>query len=283
MKKIMLATDFSERSDRALRRATLLARQFGGGIDLVHVVDDDRPGRIVDSERAEGEDLLLDLAGTLREIDGVDCKCRIVLATPFAGIVQAAEDVAPDLLVLGCHRRQVLRDTFVGTTAERTIRSVGCPVLMVNAVPASPYRQILLTTDLSDGSQEALQRFVELGIGAQSRSSVLHVFDAHMPRRALSRREQDDYLEDQRHDAVASLQGFMASVGPLPSRQIVRHEETTASNEILKAAGEEAADLVVIGTSSRRGLAKLLLGSVAERVLHASTVDVLAIPPLRQV
>lgn len=58
MKTIMVATDFSERSDRALRRATLLARQFEATMLLVHVVDDDQPRRIVDAERDEATKLL---------------------------------------------------------------------------------------------------------------------------------------------------------------------------------------------------------------------------------
>lgn len=43
MKKIMFATDFSERSDRALRRAVILARAHDAVLEIVHVVDDDRP------------------------------------------------------------------------------------------------------------------------------------------------------------------------------------------------------------------------------------------------
>src|SRR5690606_41997888 len=57
------------------------------------------------------------------------------------------------------------RDVFVGTTAERTIRSVECPVLMVNATPAGQYRHVLQTTDLSVPSRDGLQRFQNLGLG----------------------------------------------------------------------------------------------------------------------
>ena len=170
MKKIMVATDFSERSDRALRRATLLARQFEATMQLVHVVDDDQPRRIVDAERDEATTLLRQIAATLRDVDGVTCETRVILASPFVGIAQAVADATPDLLVIGPHRRQVLRDVFIGTTAERTIRSVDCPVLMVNATPAGHYRHVLQTTDLSDGSRDALLRFYELA----EKSRVVH-------------------------------------------------------------------------------------------------------------
>ncbi len=50
MRTIMFATDFSERSDRALRRAVILAPAHGAALEIVHVVDDDQPRRIVDHE-----------------------------------------------------------------------------------------------------------------------------------------------------------------------------------------------------------------------------------------
>ncbi len=56
MKKILVATYFSTRSDRAIRRATLLAKKFGSAVSLIHVVDDDRPRRIVDAEPRLGRD-----------------------------------------------------------------------------------------------------------------------------------------------------------------------------------------------------------------------------------
>ena len=186
MKSIMVATDFSERSDRAMRRATLLARQSGAELSLVHVVDNDQPRRIVDSERDVAEQLLREQAFTLRDVDGVNCGARVVLADPFAGIIQAANDGVPDLLVVGPHRRQALRDIFLGTTAERTIRSVARPVLMANAPPVGPYRHVLLATDLSEESRYVANVVTGLDLAPQARMSVLYVFDAPELQLAMS-------------------------------------------------------------------------------------------------
>jgi len=285
MKKIMVATDFSERSDRALRRATLLARQFDASILLVHVVDDDQPRRIVDAERDEATTLLRQMAATLRDVDSVTCETRVILASPFVGIAQAVADATPDLLVIGPHRRQVLRDVFIGTTAERTIRSVDCPILMVNATPAGHYRHVLQTTDLSDGSRDALLRFQSLGLADHARTSLLHIFDAPALRLAFShsipKDDQKHYLEDEQRDASLDLARFLSSTDLGRLRQIVRYEATPAPHEILKAAGEEQADLIVMSTHGRSGLAKMLIGSVTEQVLRTAQIDVLAIPPHR--
>ncbi|MDO9525556.1 MAG: universal stress protein [Gemmobacter sp.] len=279
----MLATDFSERSDRALRRAVLLARAEGAALDLVHVVDDDRPRRIVDHEVNDARQLLGELARTLKDMDGVSCSSQVLLDDPFSGIVKAAANAAPDLLVIGPHRRQILRDAFVGTTAERTIRSVSCPVLMVNGPPVGPWRQILLTTDLSDNAGSALRRFVGLGIGAGAQVSVMSVFDAPALRLAMSdsmgKAGQQDYLADLRADARQNLSAAMAQVGLSQAEMVVRYEETTVAKEILRAAEELKADMIVISTQGKGAVARLVLGSVAQQVLRDSTVDVLAIPP----
>lgn len=78
MKKIMLATDFSERSDRALRRAVILARAHDVVLEIVHVVDDDRTRRIVDHEVDDARQLLGEHARSLKDLDGVSCSTQIV-------------------------------------------------------------------------------------------------------------------------------------------------------------------------------------------------------------
>lgn len=283
MKKIMLATDFSERSDRALRRATLLARQFGGTLSIVHVVDDDQPRRIVDSERNVASELLRELRNTVQKVDGISSETRVMLADPFAGIARAAEEEAPDLLVIGSHRRQALRDVFVGTTAERTIRSVDCPVLMVNAPPVGSYRHVMLTTDMSEGAENAVRTCIALGIMSQADASFLYVYDAPATRLAMSHTvpvdDREAYLEEQRKEAARSLAEFVKRTGMRSSRQLVRFGLRATADEILEATKEEETNLIVLGTEGRSGVAKFFLGSVAEAVLRSADRDVLAVPP----
>lgn len=82
MKQIVAATDLSERSDRAIRRAILLARQFGGEITLVHVIDDDRPAALVQSEQAKATELVEQQGRSVADIDGVTCTSRVILGDP---------------------------------------------------------------------------------------------------------------------------------------------------------------------------------------------------------
>ena len=75
------------------------------------------------------------------------CEPRVVLGDLFQAIVRTAEDANSDLILIGPQRSEVLREVFVDPTAERTIRNSARPVSMANAVPASPYKRILVAID----------------------------------------------------------------------------------------------------------------------------------------
>lgn len=285
MKRILLATDFSERSDRGLRRATLVAREVGAALTLMHAVDDDRPKHIVERARGDAEALLRQLRATLKDVDGLQSEVRLILGEASEAILLAVREQAPDLLVIGPHRRQIFRDIFAGTTAERTIRAVGCPVLMANAAPVGAYRHVMVTTDLSEGSRASIIAYLQLDLFKQARHSILHVFDAPMLRLLMSHEipkdEKDAHLAEQQTNATRLLAEFRASANATKFGPILRYGAATASREILNAAAEAGADLVVVGTQSKLGIERFLLGSVAEKVLRDSPVDVLAIPPKR--
>ncbi len=282
MQSMMLATDFSERSDRALRRAVLLARQTGARIHLVHVVDDDRPRRLVDREASDARALLDELASTLGTIDTVSCETHIIRADPFAGINEAVNTLRPDLLILGPHRRQLLKDAFVGTTAERTIRKVDCPVLMVNALPVAPYKQALLTTDLSDCAGNALNRFQRLQHSMNLDATIVHVFETPALNLAmadtLSGESQQDYIRNLRSDALRNLATQLRTIRISRLTEVVRPVDVSVAHEILATASDIHADVIVMSTHGRHLLARWALGSVTEQVLQASTIDVLTVP-----
>ena len=285
MRKILVATDLSARADRAIRRATLLAIKFEASLHLVHVVDDDRPRRIIEPERDTASAILDKQARSLREFDGVACTASVVLGRLPDEIVKATREAAADVVMMGSHRHRGLQDVFIGTTAERTIRSSRRPLLVANGVPASPYRHILAAVDFSESSAEALLAIGALGLDKDVTISVLHVFDAparkHMSLASASREELEHYIAKEEAVAGRELAAFLQRTVAFPARNLVKLVETTTSHAICATAEEVSADLVVVGTHGRTGIANFLLGSVAQGVLHAAERDVLTIPARR--
>lgn len=282
MKTILVPTDFSERSDRAIRRAVLLARQTGATLSLVHVVDDDRPAPLVATACDAAGTLLDDQARTLRQSDGIECTAQVVAADPFAGIALAAEQTAADLIVIGPHRRHLLEDVFTGTTAERTIRASRVPVLMANGVPSAGYAQALLAVDLSDCAAGAVNSVTALGLCQARSTAALYVFDAPgtglVAGGSLSAGRAQDYLREEADHARKALAGFLARLPGVASELLVKPGATSPARVILETAREISADLLILATHGRTGASRLLLGSVADEVLRAADRDVLAVP-----
>ena len=279
--RILVATDFSPRSDRALRRGILLARQNATELLLTHVVDDDQPQRLIDVERREAAALLDELASTVRESDGIECQSHVAIGDAFEGIVRMAEETGVDLLVLGPHRRQVLRDVFIGTTAERVLRTSRIPVLLANGVPARPYRKVLIATDLSNYAYAAADTAKQLGLLATVDIIALHVIDSiesgPITRAAMTIKEVDDQAAKLTQRLTDELAAFARKLDIVAGLRVVRPSEESTPMAINNYAKETKADLIVVGTRARSGFEKWLLGSVAEGVLGHAEVDVLAV------
>ncbi|MGE0336620.1 MAG: universal stress protein [Gammaproteobacteria bacterium] len=283
--RILVATDFSSRSDRALRRALLLARDLGRPLALVHVVDDDQPDRVVKAERETAALLLHEQAQTLHRVDGVECLTRILEGDAHEAIADAATKLAAALVVVGPHRRRRFKDVFVGTTAERVIRTSRCPVLVADAVPAGSYRHLLLAVDLSPASADVIRAVETLGLARQAAITVVHAFDVfddpRLARASFDPDSQQRFVDEARARAAHALDTFLAELGFEPAVRLVRLNDSSAGHVVCDTAVEVAADLIALGTHGRSGLDKLLLGSVAQEVLQVTTVDVLAVPPRR--
>ena len=284
MKRILVATDFSTRSDRALRRAMLIARRRAASLSLVHVVDDDQPAELIEAQRRAAAELLDRIARTTCAEDDVPADVTVTTGDAFAAILQAAEEKDADLIVVGPHRRQLL-DMFVGTTAERTIRRSRRPVLMANSLPSGPHARALLAVDLDAASRTAVEAARRLGLIDRIETIVLHLFDAPalgMMRRGLAPPEEiDQYLGGELRRARAELDAFLAGAGIEGVPTLLRPHGQSPASAILDCADEQEADLIVVGTNQRDGLRRFILGSVAQQVLLDARPDVLVVPHAR--
>lgn len=282
MKRLMIATDFSTRSDRALRRAALLARQLNAELVLTHVIDDDLPGPVMENRKSEADKLLSELCLTLRDVDGVPCTSRLLEGDPVEALGQAAQECSASVVILGPCRKRILRDTFIDTTAERAIRRSDVPVLMANALPTGFYSRVLIATDFSENALLAARKVHELGILSSTEIIALHAFDTPardmMTRAIMSNDEIDQYAASSSADAGREMKAFLGQLGFPTARSVVELFQISPAETILEACRRFEVDLVVMGTQGAGGIARLVMGSVAGEVLRRTQVDVLAIP-----
>lgn len=284
--QIIAATDFSTRSNRALRQAGLLAQSSGARVAIVHVVDDDRPESLLDLEKREAERIISEQIGAMRELQGVDCRAVVSKGSAFRGILQTAETLAADLIVMGTHRRSILRDIFVGTTVERVVRTGPFPVLMVNNEAQRRYENVMATIDMSAASANALRKARRVGLLAGVRTTLLHAFFP-MARGKLfiagaDNESMQQYVTDERKRANDELAAFLVANSIEASGWKMTLEEGAPIEAISRAVKLLSPDLLIMGTHGKSNFLKILIGSVAEEAMRTLDVDILAVPPAKE-
>ncbi len=295
IRKILHATDFSPASRPALDFALLWAEIHEAELVLLNVLT----LRTADPFNAEHHfpqpDELLERLQTLADSEmstllephrNRPLEIREIVRTGFdpeREILAVAAEVGADLLVLGTHGRRGPAHLLLGSVAAVVLRGADCPVLVVpsrHTRPVTALKRILVPVDFSDASRKAVRHAAELAMTAGARLDLLHVIpplDAALPMNpggigAVS------IVSDLEPAAKAELESM---IGELPAgvsaQSAVWHGAVVGS--ILNRAQESEADLIVLGTTGRTGLDRLLLGSVAENVARLSDRPTLVVPP----
>ena len=144
LKSILVATDFGEASDLALAYGREMARAFGATLHVLHVADDvyvrlggDAYVTVLPELQKELEqDALKKLDDLLIDNDPNPVAVKKVVMTSSATaacIVEYANDQHIGLVIAGTHGRGAVAHLFVGSVAERVVRTATCPVLTVRA------------------------------------------------------------------------------------------------------------------------------------------------------
>jgi universal stress protein A len=133
LRKILVPIDFSDCSKKALDYAIPFARQFGAELNLLHVVEPYPAIPEMAPYDAENiEDGRLELEALRKDLGNVGpCSTLVRKGAPPTEITSAARDLDADLIIISTHGRTGLSRVFLGSTAERVVRSAPCPVLIV--------------------------------------------------------------------------------------------------------------------------------------------------------
>jgi len=285
LERIGVGTNFSPQADVALGAAVALARATHARIDLVHVVH--RPPlyeRMVLSEQKLVADLEEKAKTHLQQLAsapayaGVPITVHARVGAPYAEILTVAREQRHDLIVVGARQRGALSDLLIGSTAERVLRKAGTPVLLAKTPLGDPPQCILAPTDFSDASRPALEEAIALARRWQARLVLLHVIEPIVQAYAwASDLAGGEIYVIEPEELQPEWDVLLKSLDLSGVRWEQRTIKGDVSTTVAAAAQELPADLVVVGTHGRTGLAHALLGSVAEGVARAVGRSVLAV------
>ena len=282
MKSILLATDFSERSDRAVGRAIALAKTHGATLHLVHIIDDDLPSRIGGGRQSAAAAQLEGLSDAVRQ-EGVECVISLKRGEAHEAISEAAAESAAELVVIGSHRRDPMRNAFIGTTAERMIRVGATPVLIVRAEDPKDYGCAVVAVNFAEEGIGHIRRLQQLGLAGNDCLIPVFGYDAGqfqlMRRAGTSLAELKAVFEEEKKTVAPVIDEMMREAGLNPSQALVKPVLFNTPDTILKAAAEAKADLLVVGARRKTVFKRYTLGSVSEACLLRAEVDLLVLPP----
>lgn len=283
-RRILLATDLSARSDRALDRAATLAESWQAELIAVHALEqtddfyaNDLERRLPfwrkspDAARIVVEQLRHDMMlQTTAKIHAMVEKGR-----PADVIVRAATTQGCDLIVTGIARDETLGRFWLGSTVDELLRRTRVPLLLVKQRARTSYRNIIVAVDFSDSSRHALR--TAMAFFPDEKLGVFHASGAPMP---LGVTDPARYQEDCRTLAAREGADFLANAG-LMDRQRNNLELLVEYGRPAQLIGQyvrdRGVDLVVLATHGRSALFEIFLGSTAKDILSSLPCDVLVV------
>jgi nucleotide-binding universal stress UspA family protein len=195
------------------------------------------------------------------------------------------------LVIMTTHGHGAVNRFWLGSVADHILRRVHVPVLLLRPTQGTPHTEFRRIVVALDGSSEG-ERPLEpaLALGSLTRDALHTLVQVVEPpvslitRLAMSpARERPHWREQQENCARSYLErvatrlrsrGVSVATEMIPARGV--------GEQILGFAQRSGADLIVVGTHAARGMERLLLGSVADKVIRGSTQPVLVVPTLQQ-
>lgn len=278
LEKILVATDFGKSAGDAVQTARTLAGAFGSEIIFIHVIPDvsDSPENLRTLKAASRDRLRKLKAELVRE--GIRAGDSVVaVGSAFDQIIQASELLDVNVIVAGSGDNAEKGAGRLGVTAERLVRKAGKPVWVVKAGAAPVFKRMLCAVDFSDPSRRALANAIHLARTFQAELTVLTVAESlpylHVSTATIAAEAHAKCRRQERREFDAFLKQFDFS--DVACTKVVR--QGVAHQEILKLAHEWSAGLLIMGSVGRTGLSRILLGSVAAKVIRELPCPVITV------
>jgi len=282
IKSVLAATDLSDSSRDAVSRAALLCLEHGAELELLHVLENLPPHAMLSMDQVL-EDARRELQKDAETLvpSGVACHLAVETGKDFVAIVRRARTLMADVIVVGAHGHHILRDYILGTTAEKLIRKAAFPVLVVKQTPQAAYRRLLVPTDFSEASRQALVAACVIAPGASI--DLLHVYgfwgEGRLSMAGAGVEALESYRQQTEDSVKVAMDEWLQGVD-LAGHQVEPHfRQGHAATVIADFVAERQHDLVAMGTSGRSGLPYILLGSVTEQALRTIPCDTLTVRP----
>lgn len=285
--KILVAVDSSSESAFAARDAAVRLWPAGTTVRVISVIEPVYGWTLPDMEQAlqDSAQQTVEAASQWFQQAGLQTSTAVLTGDPKNVIVNEASDWDAGFVIIGAHSTHGVMQFLLGGVARAVTRLAPCSVEIVRRVPDLQPLKILLATDGSECSKAAALSIARRPWAEGTQFRILSVVEPSAPlfrppyfsHEAMEEMRGNDMERAQK--AVACAEQILGGAG-LEASYTVAVPAATPKELILSEAAEWGAELIVVGSHGRRGVNRLLLGSVSEAVaLHAQcSVEIIRQP-----
>lgn len=271
MKKILVPVDFSKHSEYALGVASKIAKQHGAGIVLLHMIgiSDSVLANSEIAEEAEAKYYLKLAKEKIKQytekeyLRALSLEAIIQNYKDFEEVTNVAAEKNCDLVVMGSHGTSGLSELFVGSNTEKVVRTSDVPVIVIK----KPHEDFTIKKIVmaSDFAKESISVYKKAEAFAKLYKASLEIVYVNTT--------GANFIG---HDIVEKkMEAFKKELGT--DVQINFYSHPSLERGIFKYCLEKDADLLVIPTHGRKGLAHFVVGSLAENVSNHAKIPVMTI------
>lgn len=278
--------------------AKAFAADSGAAILLISVVDVSTEFAAWMQDSTDTEDFEHEKQSTQKYLDtvaarfdGSDVQTVVLAGRPEIEILSAAEQTVDPIIVMSSHGRSGFNRLLVGSVASRVVHSASCPVVVVRASdsgepmePVTTIQKVLVPLDGSDFAENALEAV------QASLPKSLHIHLVRVPESMTwqgsgygtgmaNYQMVESFMESSRAEATDYLTKVAARLEARGHSVTWEVREGVIAEAIVAAADEQDVDLVVIATHGRTGFRRVVMGSVAERVLREASAPLMMVRP----
>ncbi|MDE8652817.1 universal stress protein [Novosphingobium album (ex Liu et al. 2023)] len=280
-RKILVATDLTPRCDRAVDRAVQLAEEFGAELIAAHIMDPtETPQYYIDRSRRSWRrlpDPVERMRWRLkRDLAGASEKIRVIVeeGNPAEKLVDLAIREQCDLIVTGDAGPESLSRMIFGSTVNRIVRGSTAPVLMVHDRPTRRYRDIVIATDFSEASLQALRSVA--AFFPKSDLTLFHGYDIPYAGFIVDR-DIESELRSIEKEITAKFMSDPRIEPKMKSRTAVVIQHGSPEALLGDFIDDRSIDLTVIGSHGRGAIFDALIGSNAKRLVERLEGDLLIV------
>jgi nucleotide-binding universal stress UspA family protein len=263
MNKILVPTDFSEQARNALKVAAMMAKKHDAEIYLLHMIE--IPMQQIDPISANSvvpealffmklahkkfEDLLAS-----DFLEGLTVYETVKADITFNEIKDACKEYEIDFIVMGSHGATGLKEMFVGSNAEKVVRTSEVPVLVIkNEHTTFDVSDFVFASDFKNDNKETYKQAVKFAISVGAKIHLLMVNTAN------------NFMTTS--DANARINDFISGQ-TFKNYTVTIQNDTSIEQGVLNFSRDIDADLIGISTHGRQGIAHFFNGSISEDLVN---------------